>query len=140
MDFEEENALSCSAFLALAGSLLCGNVLTVATAPGGNMREHYAAVEQIRRNYIQVEIRGTCSSACTTLLTLPEDRVCAADGAWLGFHEVRSGGPDYDGPRNELSTAYLWARYPEKIRSRLRPLDGEIQWLRGRSSGMRRCK
>lgn len=123
---------------ALAAAVRFGAVAAVATAamaattgparaewritddPGGSIalyRVKYAALAAEGR---RVVIDGPCLSACTLVLTLPRDQVCATPRATLGFHSAWA--PTADGRRvySREGTAALWRSYPAQVRAALR--------------------
>src|SRR6201996_9018392 len=54
---------------------------------GGSINQYFARYQGIRDSGDTVVIDGLCLSACTLVLgILPPNRVCATEGAMLGFH------------------------------------------------------
>lgn len=82
---------------------------------GGYLARRSDRIAQMRSTGQRVEIRGTCISACTMYLSLPN--VCITPGAVLGFH-----GPSENGrplpPRDfEYWSQVMAANYAEPLRS-----------------------
>jgi hypothetical protein len=83
---------------------------------GGPVAERITQIERLRSNGTRVEIRGTCTSACTMFLGLPN--ACVRPSARLGFH----------GPTTAIGLPLMpkdfeyWSRvmadhYPPKLRA-----------------------
>jgi hypothetical protein len=70
------------AVFAAPGTLVIKNDL------GGPVAERVAQIERLRSAGARVEIRGTCTSACTMFLGLPN--ACVDPSARLGFHGPRT--------------------------------------------------
>lgn len=68
-------------------------VIQILGDPGGTLGERMAVTQWLSRIGARVEILGTCASACLWFITLPQDRVCFAPGAWIGVH-THLGEPD----------------------------------------------
>lgn len=72
--------------LLLAGILVCNtayaNTVTLRNEPGGSLREHIARFEALRNQSVRLE--GSCASACTIFLGLPD--VCVGSNARFLFH------------------------------------------------------
>jgi hypothetical protein len=80
-----------------------------------------------------VAIIGSCKSACTLWLGLPEDQLCVAPQAWLGFHKPKGyAWGRLDAKSTEDATAALWAGYSAPLQARLGELTDAMVYLRGR--------
>jgi hypothetical protein len=81
---------------------------------GGRVDEHTMRFAAYRNRKTKVEVRGPCYSACTMVaIYVSKADMCIAQGAFFGFHAVRSLG------KNEImpaETAFLYRQYPEDIR------------------------
>jgi hypothetical protein len=91
---------------------------------GGYVFQYVEHVLAARQSGAQIVIDGPCASACTLYLGLPENQVCAAPHAALGFH-AGSGAE---------ATAKLWAAYPPRIREWIMAHGGltdVVRWLTG---------
>lgn len=126
-------------FLAIAHA---SERVVITTDHGGNVAEYAARVILYTQRGAEVEIRGTCNSACTQYLAVPG--VCVAPTAWLGFHS--SSGTVAGKLGDDLTAAtnmMLMATYPKAVREMLRPLTSDLQYLRGaaiiRSGAVRAC-
>jgi hypothetical protein len=83
---------------------------------GGSVAERLKMLEHLRRTGSKIEIRGTCASACTMLLALPN--TCVAANARLHFHGPSS---QYYGVALSPAEFEYWSRimadhYPPSIR------------------------
>ncbi|WP_050521652.1 hypothetical protein [Pseudorhodobacter wandonensis] len=83
---------------------------------GGAVSSRIAKVEQLRAAGIQVRILGTCVSACTLYLGLPN--TCVATSARLGFHGPSTRLKSIPLPRQEFEriSRQMATYYPGKIR------------------------
>jgi len=81
---------------------------------GGSVDERLAQMQALA--YTHVEIRGTCVSACTLFLGLPD--VCVWPEAILGFHGPRTALPGIPLPRRdwERVTTQMGLEYPLALR------------------------
>lgn len=76
-------------------------------------------------------VAGQCHSACTMVLSSPD--ACAMPNAVFGFHQVRY----YNlktgkvGKVSEEATAWVWERYPEKVKARLGTLTANMVYMKG---------
>jgi hypothetical protein len=102
---------------------------------GGQIGSYLAKYRALRLSGEQVEIDGTCASACTMLLgTIPRNRICVTPQAVLEFHSAwdptPSGGQEASAAGNQI----LWSIYPGHIRkwiSKHGGLGSQIIELRG---------
>ena len=104
-------------------------VIVIADDNGGSIAEHVKFYNRIRIGLIPVRVEGICESACTIVLMLPPEQVCATPKASFGFHQARRG--DEMAPK---LTAILGHRfYPEAVQKwieRHGPLEDEpVQML-----------
>jgi len=81
---------------------------------GGGVNERLLQMRSLAHTH--VEIRGTCVSACTLFLGLPD--VCVAPEAHLGFHGPRTALPGIPLPRREWErvTKEMGMEYPLALR------------------------
>ena len=113
---------------------------------GGSLGEYFARYQGIRDSGDTVVIDGACLSACTLVLgILPRDKVCATDGARLGFHAAWR--PDGLGGRNLAAdqTQRMMRSYPASVRrwiTRQGGLTSQMVFLHGRALNaiVRRCR
>ena len=110
--------LSALVFLILTGMLsptAAQSVLIVRNDLGGSIEERLSRIEQLRALGTRVEIRGTCASACTMLLGLPN--ACVGQASRLGFHGPQSQYYGVSLPRAEFEywSQVLAAHYPATI-------------------------
>jgi hypothetical protein len=105
-------ALSGSATPARAES---GDIMVVRSDRGGLIGQRNREINLLRATGQRVELRGTCLSACTMYLSLPN--VCVSPSATFGFH-----GPTRDGkklPKQEFDhwSEMMARNYREPLRS-----------------------
>ncbi len=83
---------------------------------GGDLGERIRIVERLRQNGTEVRIEGTCVSACTLYLGLPNS--CVTAGAILGFHGPRTRTAGLPLPREDFDrlSAVMAGYYPRQIR------------------------
>lgn len=83
---------------------------------GGDLDQRVALVERLRAAGTPIRIEGTCVSACTLYLGLPN--ACVTPGAELGFHGPRTRLPGIPLPHAdfERQTRVMAAHYPGAIR------------------------
>jgi hypothetical protein len=82
--------------------------------PGGYLHLYEERFRKLAGSGDEVEIRGTCPSACTTIMAhIPRERLCFGDYASLQFHLARDGNTQE--PSIEASR-YMYSHYPQDIR------------------------
>ena len=113
---------------------------------GGSINQYFARYQGIRDSGDTVVIDGDCLSACTLVLgILPRDRVCATDGAMLGFHAAwRPNGSGGKSPAAD-QTRRMLDSYPASVRrwlARHGGLSSEMVFAHGKSLHpmVRRCR
>lgn len=91
--------------------------MTVTRDLGGSVRERIVQVQNLSQNGARVRIVGTCISACTLLLGVPD--ACVTPTARLGFHGPSTRKNGLPLPREEYERVSLqMARlYPPQIRN-----------------------
>ena len=79
-------AFACVLAMGIAGPAPAQEraVLVVTADLGGDVGRRQARIRELRREGQRVELRGTCLSACTMYLGLPN--VCVDPAARFGFH------------------------------------------------------
>lgn len=83
---------------------------------GGNVDTFVTFYNRIRASGVPVRVRGICVSACTIVLSLPQDQVCIESTASFGFHLAATGGhPDPD-----FTKAMQRRYYPPSIQNWLK--------------------
>ncbi|EJW09974.1 putative exported Uncharacterized protein [Rhodovulum sp. PH10] len=110
-------AVAAVAAVGLAGSSATARAdWRITDDPGGPIALYRVKYDGLAREGRRVVIDGPCLSACTLVLTLPRDQVCAT----LGFHSAWA--PTADGRRvySREGTAALWRSYPAPVRAALR--------------------
>lgn len=113
-----------SAFL-LSG-LISGQALSaqpplqIAGDKGGQIIKYALKVKKVERSARSVEFAGSCDSACTLYLSLPNSQTCIMQGASFGFHLPY--GASSSG--NKIALDYMWRSYPTWVRSWIRSQGG----------------
>lgn len=92
-----------------------GDIMVVHSDRGGLIGKRSREINELRRKGQRAELRGTCLSACTMYLSLPN--VCVSPSAVLGFH-----GPTRNGrklPKQEFDhwSEIMASNYREPLRS-----------------------
>jgi hypothetical protein len=65
--------------------------IVITYGAGGSIYEHNLKFWGYRQGSNEVEIRGPCYSACTLITAyVGKDKLCIAQGAFFGFHAVRT--------------------------------------------------
>lgn len=82
--------------------------------PGGRINTYAQKYDEIRHSGERVILTGRCLSACTIVLWLPPEQVCAMPGAVLGFHSVSDNNTGESISR-AADAAVAGAFYPPKI-------------------------
>lgn len=87
--------------------------ITINRDMGGSVYEYAWTVAKAAHNGSQVQIRGTCVSACTLYLAMPKDQVCVTAGARFSFHLP------YGASRtaNNRAADYMMRKYPQWVRN-----------------------
>ena len=88
--------------------------LTVTDDPGGLVWVHWGLWKDAVAKGRPVEILGRCWSACTMVMTVPQDRICFGPKAQLGFHAawVRE-----TGKPSGIATKWMFDQYPKDIQN-----------------------
>lgn len=120
--------------------------IRISNDEGGSINRYFARYQGIRDSGDTVVIDGVCLSACTLVLgILPRERVCATDGAMLGFHAAwrpnGSGGKTLAGDQ----THRMMEAYPASVRrwiARQGGLGSEMVFVHGKALNamVRRCR
>ena len=89
--------------------------------PGGYLRTYELKWQALALSGDDVEIRGSCASACTLIMAhIPKDRLCFGEAASLKFHLA---GDWKKGPGMSWSQ-WMFNQYPQDIRTRLTDRGG----------------
>jgi hypothetical protein len=82
--------------------------------PGGVVAEHWNRWRALALAGDEVEIRGTCASACTLIMAhIPNNRLCFGEAASLKFHVSRNA---TSGEPSISTTQWMLNNYPQDIR------------------------
>jgi hypothetical protein len=85
--------------------------------PGGYLEEHVKRWRALAESGDDVEIRGSCVSACTMILAyIPSNKICFSYGASLRFHKARTLYDDVPVPNTPV-TQWMLDQYPPDIRT-----------------------
>ena len=111
---------------------------------GGRIGDYVDKYNVLRASGEKVIIDGMCASACTIVLTLPKEQVCATRRARLGFHQawdmgtaMINGKPVNNIVPNKEATEMLFGFYPKRVHTWINMHNGlpppwRILWLKGR--------
>ena len=101
------------------------NEILIKNDPGGLIGEYAMKYGRIMQRGEHVRISGYCASACTTVLILPRDHICAEPDATFGFHSPTTIEGKID---PELTWQFYRQFYPPVIQRRLamRPLTTDL--------------
>jgi hypothetical protein len=124
------------ALCALASVTSASAAVRISQDHGGRIVNYLYKFAVLRDSGERVIIDGTCSSACTMVLsTLPRERICVTERASLGFHAAWEFGPAGRPVTSRSGTQFLLATYPPEVRrwiSRRGGLSPHMIYLRGR--------
>jgi hypothetical protein len=90
-------------------------VIPNAELGGGLIKSHIIGFRHIKLDGNEVEVRGHCRSACTTVMVfIGKEKLCFAEGSSLQFHAGRLAPPDW-------KLGDQWAHLP--------PAYAAVKWL-----------
>lgn len=92
-----------------------GGTMVISSDRGGKLGQRSEEVRYLRATGQRVELRGTCLSACTMYLSLPN--VCVSPSARLGFHGPSRNGQRLTGQDFEHWSEVMARNYREPLRS-----------------------
>ena len=90
------------------------HVIAISDDKGGDIISYGIHYESLAKSGSRFAIDGECASACTQVLGLGPERVCATHRAALLFHKGSS----------DFGTALLWAKYPRPLQAWLNRRGG----------------
>jgi hypothetical protein len=91
------------------------------SSPGGDIQEHHARYSMLRIAVRNIEIRGSCASACTLVLHhFPKERLCFGENAALRFHKASL----YTGEPSLEHTLWMVKGLPQDIRTWITDMGG----------------
>ena len=98
-------------------ALAASGVQVVEYDMGGDVNQRIREVARLRAEGTEVRIEGTCVSACTLYLGLPNS--CVMANATLGFHGPRTNIPGIPLPRADFEriSSTMATYYPGQIRT-----------------------
>src|SRR5262249_18012274 len=80
----------------------------------GGISDHWKRWQALALSGDDVEIRGSCTSACTLIMAhIPNDRLCFGESASLQFHASRDA---TSGEPSISTTQWMINSYPQNIR------------------------
>lgn len=102
---------------------------------GGNVAAYSVYEKYLEERGDEVQLVGPCASACTILLRLPPERICATDRGELQFHAGST----------VAATDAMWRSYPKEIQAWIAERGGlTARWLQLRGQELftliRRCE
>jgi len=126
-------AIALMLWVVIFGMARCvkAETVTIITDGGGDLIAYIARANQYRKDGTKVAIIGSCASACTVFLGLPQGQVCVDRQAWIGFHQTSSVKPQPEAVRASYDDL-LWQQYPDEIKRAVGRLTPNLTWLRGR--------
>ena len=88
---------------------------------GGWLHEYTERFVTLAATGNDVEIRGSCESACTLVMAhIPKKRLCFSDQAFLRFHKANTA----DGKPSMIHTQWMVNSYPIEVRSWIDGMGG----------------
>ncbi len=135
--------LACCLATPVAGP---ATAMTITRDLGGSVQERIIQVSALSRNGTEVRIIGTCISACTLLLGVPN--TCVSPSARLGFHgpATRLRGLPLPRAEYERVSSKMASMYPPRLRkwfmTTARKMTGDYLLISGRDAiamGARAC-
>lgn len=105
-------ALAASGVQANAQS---GNTLVIRVDRGGMLGKRSEEIRYLRSTGRRVELRGTCLSACTMYLSLPD--ICVSPTATFGFHGPTRNGRALPSQEFDYWSNVMANNYREPLRS-----------------------
>ena len=97
------------------GIILAGSPMIVTSDRGGYLAARSDEINRMRAIGQRVELRGTCLSACTMYLSLPN--ICVAPNAVFGFHGPSKSGTPLPQRDFDYWSGVMAANYSEPLRS-----------------------
>ena len=94
--------------------------------PGGDVSKYIYSYDRAKLYGTTIRFSGLCASACTILLGLPPEKVCATPEATFVFHAAffdpsQTGGEYVQNPE---ATAWMFANYPQWVQAWLNERGG----------------
>lgn len=89
--------------------------LVIRSDRGGYLGKRRAEIARLRASGQRVELRGTCLSACTLYLSLPN--ACIAPKASFGFHGPSKNGVPLSQPQFDYWSEVMASNYAEPLAS-----------------------
>lgn len=135
-----------AAMILVAGTGAQAKGITITRDMGGSVRERIMQVSDLSAKGTEVRIVGTCISACTLLLGVPN--ACVTPTARLGFHgpSTRKRGLPLPRAEYERVSAQMASLYPPQIgdwfMNTARKVTGDYILISGRDAiamGARAC-
>ena len=124
-----------AAMLLMMGVTSASATVRIYDDRGGQIGNYLAKYQVLRASGEQVEIDGTCASACTIVLGLiARNRICVTPRAILEFHAAWDLTPSGNRAVSIAGNRILWSYYPNDVRkwiSRHGGLESRIIHLSG---------
>jgi hypothetical protein len=106
-----------AAMFLMAGIAAASATVRISGDTGGQIGDYLSKFRALRESGEQVEIDGTCASACTMLLgTIPHNRICVTPRAVLEFHSAWDPTASGGMATSEAGNQILWSTYPGQVR------------------------
>jgi hypothetical protein len=122
--------------VALAAAIVTGPALaglkpvTILNDGGGQLWRYARSVIITRKAGNPVRFVGSCASACTLFLSIPNERLCIYPTARFGFHQAHGAGAASNAvaSRNLMRQYPVWVRHWINSRGGLVP-SNQIDWM-----------
>jgi hypothetical protein len=115
----------------ITGPALAGlKPITIMNDGGGQLWRYHRSVVVTERAGNPVKFVGSCASACTLFLTIPNKRLCIYPTARFGFHQAHGSTPSANAMASKklLDSYPVWVRHWINSRGGLVPGD-RIDWM-----------
>lgn len=83
--------------------------------PGGEGDDYILMFRRLQASGIPVIIDGLCKSACTIVLSLPPEQVCATPTGRFGFHDIEDDDRGRERVNRQLTLQIARRLYPPKV-------------------------
>src|SRR5215207_5674562 len=97
----------------LFGASRSQNYQRIGSDRGGYVVQYALRMLKLKQSGKPVQFAGSCQSACTIYLALPQSQTCISPGASFGFHAPYGSSPS----GNRMARTYMLKTYPDWVRS-----------------------
>jgi hypothetical protein len=127
--------LLCVVLLA-SGATSASATMRIVNDHGGMLGKYYQAFARVRSTGERVVVDGDCISACTMVLGLPSNQICATPRARFGFHAASIVNNAGQPVASAADTQVLWNIYPASVQHWINQHGGlsrRMIYMEGRS-------